>query len=481
MKAYRANGRRARRPSRTLDVWKSPWPGALTAALFVLGAQTAMAADEWKDGIPPGSIATSLPNNGDPGGMRKWLSERGLTYSFIYTGEVLGNVSGGLRQGAVYQGRLETQVNADLEKMLGFKGLSFFANAFQIHGTGGIRRDLVGNFTTISSIEALPTTRLSELWLEQKFLGDTFSVRFGQLIADSDFFISDTSSFFMNSGWPSIAALNLPSGGPSFPFAAPGIRLKYEPTNQIALLAAVYNGDPAGPGPEEPEIKNRYGVNFRVQDPPLLMGEAQYKYNQDKASTGLAGAVRVGFWHHFGAFDSQRFDANGLSLANPLGSGIPARLHGNSAIYGVIDQQIYRPVGGGPDSGVAIFSRVAASAPDRNLAEFYLDGGIVFSGMAPQRPDDKFGATFIYTQISRDAAALDRDTAFFTGIPQPIRDYELTMALAYQAQIIPGWTLQPEFHYVMHPGGHVADPNSAVAGAAIKDAAVFALRTTVKY
>jgi porin len=481
MTVHRANQRGARRTGRSLPAAKPLWRGALAAALLAFGAQTALADDEWKDGIPPGSIATSLPNNGDPGGIRKWLSERGLTYSFIYTGEVLGNVAGGLKRGAVYQGRLETQVNADLDKMLGFKGLSFFTNAFQIHGSGGVRRDLVGNLATISSIEALPTTRLSELWLEQKFLNDTFSVRFGQLIADSDFFISDTSTFFMNSGWPSIEAGDLPSGGPSYPFAAPGIRLKYEPTKQITLLAAVYNGDPAGPGPEEPEIKNRHGVNFRVQDPPLVMGEAQYKYNQDKASTGLAGIVRVGFWHHFGEFNSQRFDSNGLSLANPLGSGIPARLRGETGIYGVIDQQIYRPAGGGPDSGVGVFSRVAVAPSDRNLAEFYLDGGIVFSGMLPQRPDDKFGATFIYTQISRDAAALDRDTVFFTGIAQPIRDYELTLALAYQAQIIPGWTLQPEFQYIIHPGGHVADPNSAVPGAAIKDAAVFALRTTVKY
>jgi porin len=453
----------------------------LTIALAAYAGTALAAEDEWKNGIPPGSVAPNLPNNGDPGGIRKWLSERGLTYSFIYTGEVLGNVSGGLRRGTIYQGRLEGQVYADLDKILGFKGLNFFANAFQLHGTGGIRRDLTGSFTTISSIEALPTTRLSELWLEQKLLNDTFSIRFGQLIADSDFFISDTSTPFMNSGWPSLFALNLPSGGPSFPFASPGIRLKYEPTNQVTLLAAIYNGDPAGPGPDEPEIKNRHGVNFRVQDPPLLMGEAQYKYNQDKNASGLAGTIKLGFWHHFGEFDHRRFDADGRSLAHPLGSGIAGRLRSSSAIYGVIDQQIYRPAGGGPDSGVVVFSRVAASAPDRNPAEFYLDSGIVFSGILPRRPDDKFGAAVIYTKISRHAADLDRDTNFFTGMPQPIRDYEMTVSLAYQAQIMPGWTVQPEFQYIIHPSGNVADPNAAVPGTPIKNAAVFALRSTIKY
>ena len=127
-----------------------------------------------------------------------------------------------------------------------------------------------------------------------------------------------------------------------------------------------------------------------------------------------------------------------------------------------------------------MFSRVGVSTPDRNPVEFYLDGGIVFSGMLPGRPDDKVAATFLYSRISRDAAALDRDMIFFTGMPQPIRDYELNLALVYHAQIVPGWTIQPAFHYVFHPGGHVPDPNSAVP-TAIKDAAVLAVRSVITY
>jgi porin len=446
----------------------------------VLSAGAALADEEkWKDGVPPSSIATSLPQNGDPGGMRKWLSERGLTYSFVLTSEVLGDVSGGVRTGAVFQGKLETIVKADLEKMFGLRGLNFFANSFQIHNTGGIRRDHVGSFNTISNIEALATTRLSELWLEQSF-GDTFSIRFGQLAADAEFFISDYSVFLMTSDWPSITAQNLPSGGPAYPLSTPGIRLKFEPNKQLTFLAALFNGDPSGPGPEDAQIKNRYGLNFRVQDPPLLIGEAQYRYNQDKDAKGLAGIWRLGFWHHFGDFDSQRFDTAGRSLADPLSNGIARKLRGTSGIYGVVDHQLYRPPGGDKDSGISVFSRAGISAPDRNPVEFYLDGGIVFSGMLPKRPDDKVAATFLYSRISRDAAALDRDMIAFTGLPQPIRDYELNLALVYQAQIVPGWTIQPAFHYVFHPGGHVPDPNSPVP-VAIKDAAVFAVRSVITY
>jgi porin len=453
---------------------------AVIASAIGLAATPAFAADELdKTGAPIPSIASSLPQNGDPSGLRKWLYEHGLTFSFVLTSEGHADVAGGMRQGGVFQGKLETIIKADLEKMLGLRGLTFFTNSFEIHNTGGIRRDYVGSFNTIANIEAMATMRLSELWLEQQ-ITDTFSIRFGQLAADAEFFISDNSTFLMTSDWPSITAQNLPSGGPAYPLATPGLRLKYE-SGPWKLLVALLNGDPAGPGPGDPQERNRYGLNFRVTDPPLLMGEAQYKYNQGKDDTGLAGIVRVGFWHHFGLFDGQRFDTMGRSLADPLSNGIPQRLRGSTGFYGVIDQQLYRPPGGGPDSGISMFSRLGISTPDRNPTELYWDGGIIFAGMLPGRPDDKIGATFLYTKMSRDAAALDGDTIAFTGTPTPIRDYELNIALVYQAQIVPGWTIQPAIHYVMHPGGHIPDPNSTVPGTAIKDATVLSLRSVITY
>jgi len=449
--------------------------------LLALASARARADDgqERAAGLPSPSIATSLPYQGDPGGVRRWLSDRGINYGFVYTGEVLGNVSGGLRRGAIYEDKIETYVAADFEKLIGWKGLTFYSNQFWIHGTGNLGRDFVGNMITISNIEALPSNRLSEIWLEQKLFNDRFSIRVGQLTTDSEFFNSKYFELFINSDWPTITSENLPSGGPAYPLSTPGVRFAFQPTKDLSLLLALFNGDPAGPGPGDAEIKNRHGLNFRLRDPPLLIGEAQYGYNQEKTATGLAGMIRLGAWHHFGRFDDQRFDIAGRSLADPLGSGIARALRGNDGIYGIIDQQIYRPAGGDADSGVALFSRISASPSDRNLINFYIDGGVTFAGMIPSRPDDKFGATFIYANVSDRARALDRDTILFTGMPQPVRDFELTLEFTYQAQIRPGWTLQPDIQYVFHPGGRVPDPNFPAA--ALKDAAIFGLRTTIAY
>ena len=118
-------------------------------------------------GITEPSIATSLPQNGDASGARKRLYDRGISYNLIYTNDVLGNMSGGIRRGTIDQGKLEAQLYIDLEKFAGWKDWTFYANAFGIYNTGRIRRDYVGGMNTIAAIEATPTVRLSELWVER--------------------------------------------------------------------------------------------------------------------------------------------------------------------------------------------------------------------------------------------------------------------------------------------------------------------------
>ena len=55
----------------------------------------------------------------------------------------------------------------------------------------------------------------------------------------------------------------------------------------------------------------------------------------------------------------------------------------------------------------------------------------------------------------------------------------MTIELSYQAQIKPGWTMQPLFQYIVHPGGHVPDPISP--SLAIKSGALVGVRSTVAF
>jgi porin len=442
-------------------------PVLAAALLIALQGERAAHAQAWwtetKNHLPVPSIATSLPNNGDPSGFRKRLGDRGIVYGLEYTNDLLANVHGGTRVGTIDQGKLHGILTVDFGKLAGWEGLHLFSNFFHIHNTGRIRRDYVGGINTIAAIEAVPTTRLSEIWLEQKFAGGAASFKIGQLAADTEFFFSDVSVMFLQTDWPTIAAVNLPSGGAAYPLSTPGVRLRVDPTPEVALLLAVLNGDPAGPGAGDEQDRNRYGLNFRARDPAFIIGEAQFRRNHTEKDTGLATVLKLGGWGHLGRFDDQRFAIDGSLLANPLSSGAPLQRRGNVGLYAVIDQQLWRPAGGGPDSGVTVFSRMSMSPSDRNLINAQVDAGIVFAGMIPNRPHDKFGASTMYARFSDAVRAFDRDTIAFTGVPGVVRDYEANLEISYQAQIVPGWIIQPTVQRIWHPSGD-ASRNAVVTG-----------------
>ena len=248
-------------------------------ALIVLAAPARAQQDKKTDDLKP-----SDPDTGESTVEEKTLGllpnpfeKNGIKFAATYISEVLGNPSGGAKQSAVYEDRINLAVDADLQKLFGQNGLAFHANVFQIDG-GGLSRGALFNLLDVSGIEALPTTRLYEIWLEKKWNGDKMALRAGQLAADSEFATSKYTDVFTNAslGWPGIFALNLPSGGPSPPLAAMGARFRADVTDNLTLVGAVFDGNAAGPGTNDPQLRDRYGVNFRVNDPPLLLSEAQF-------------------------------------------------------------------------------------------------------------------------------------------------------------------------------------------------------------
>ena len=409
------------------------------------------------------------------------LTQYGVKFAATYIGEVLGNVSGGVKQGAVYEGRLNLAVDVDLQKLAGLDQLTFHANMFQIHGEG-LSRSNLQNFFVVSGIEALPSTRLYEAYFEKKWGNNAVSLKAGQLAADSEFFNTKYTDVHTNAsmGWPAITSVDLPSGGPSPPLAALGARLLVNASDSVAILGAVFDGNQAGPGADDPQQRDRYGVNFRVNDPPLVLGQVQYSWNNTKGDPSLAGAVKFGGWRNFGAFNDLRYASNGVPLASPASSGTPAMLSGDFGVWAVVEQQLYR-VPKSDDRGIGIFGRVSSSPTDSSLIDLYADAGVEFIGLSEARPNDKFGVAAGYAHVSRRAQALDADLRALMGPSWPQRRFEGLFTAAYQYEIRAGWTLQPNLQYILHPGGGATDPLSANPGHLLRNAAVLGLRTTLKF
>ena len=208
--------------------------GMLAAGLATLPSAARADCDVPDNGIPEESLLSKLgPAWVSLGGLRPALAKGGIGVSATYYGEAFAN-SGGFKQGGKYDGVLDVAIDADLHKLGFWKGLCFHTNGFQIHGQS-ITASNIGSLMPVSSLEATPNTRLFELWLEQHMFGDKLAVKVGQLAADTEFILSEGGGFFLNGtwGWPSITAADLPSGGPAYPLATPGVRVAVTPKRQV--------------------------------------------------------------------------------------------------------------------------------------------------------------------------------------------------------------------------------------------------------
>jgi porin len=420
--------------------------------------------------VPDTGIPEDAATHMDVAGMRKALAESGIGIGGFYAAETFGNPSGGFKRGATYDGVLELHLDGDLKKWGLWKGLCLHANGYQIHGRS-ITADYVHSLMTVSNLEATPATKLYELWLQQGLFNEHLYVRVGQLAADGDFLVSVGGAYFLDGtwGWPTLLAADLPSGGPAYPLATPGVRVLFSPNENFGLKAAVYNGDPVGPNCKgDPQVCDPAGLEFRLSDPPLLFAEGFYSYNQKR---GLAGTIMLGGWNHFGSFEHQRFDIAGMPIAV---TGRPGRpLDHDWGFYAVLDQLVWRVPHSEDVKGVGLFTRVIGAPSDRNLVDFYAEGGVTFTGMIAHRSDDSLAVGFAYADISDQVHGFDVDS----GLPVA-RNYEALFEICYTAQIGTGWSLQPDFQYIVQPGGNV--PNASGTGA-VGNASVFGVRTTLNF
>ena len=413
---------------------------------------------------------------GDLGGLRTRLEDAGITLGLQEQSEVLGNATGGVRQGAIYEGATLMSLALDSQKLANYPGGSINISAYQIHGRG-LSANNLGNLHVASGFEGTRATRLFELWYEQKLAGEKISVRIGQMSADQEFLTSQYGALFINAsfGWPTLPAVNLPSGGPAYPLATPGVRLKLIPADTITLLAGVFNGDPAGRGPGDPQRRNASGTTFRLNGGVFAIAEVQVLVNAD---AGPPGVYKVGGWYNSNSAADQRFGYDGLALSDPDGIGIPRGRRNNWSVYAVADQLlILEP--GTKDQGLGAFARIMGSPGDRNLVNVFINGGVTYKGPLPGRSDDTMGLGVSYARISDTASLADSDVAAFTGSRYPIRRQETVLELTYQAALAPWWSVQPTAQYVFSPAGGVPDPLNPAKR--IGDAAIFGLRTTIVF
>ena len=139
-------------------------------------------------------LSTSEPAKltGAWNGMRTSLLNQGIRINAFYTGEVISNVNGGIRQQSTYLDIVEMMITSNFDEIAPWKGTTFYINAMGTHGKNP--GDSVGDLQGISNIAAPNMIKIHEIWLQQNYQNDRFSILFGLYDLNSEFDVLDRKS-----------------------------------------------------------------------------------------------------------------------------------------------------------------------------------------------------------------------------------------------------------------------------------------------
>lgn len=381
-----------------------------------------------------------------------------LTVALSYQADLNGLIAGP-SPGVDYLGRLGVIIDADLTRLIGWSGATAHISLHQIHGRG-LSSSRIGNLLPVSGLEAEPATRLFNLWIEQR-LGRSVSLRLGQFTAGQEFAISKSAGLFVNStfGWPGSFALDLPSGGPAYPLAAPGVRLAIAHGPSLLRIAA-FAGDPAGRGDGDPQARDRSGLNgFRLARRQFLIAEVQRNWG---SGDNPAITATFGLWLHRARF----------AAIAPVVGAMPdapgSNYRGNFGFYAIGDARLWRSPALAQRE-LRGFVRASYSPADRNLIDAYVDTGLTLSAPFAGRPQDLLGLAVAVARVSPDLRRPGHN-------PGP--SSEAVSELSYQYQLGGAAYLQPNIQYVRHPGGGVPSDDPTLA--ATRRALVVGLRFAIR-
>jgi len=368
---------------------------------------------------------------GDWGGLRDNLVDSGITPTAAYVTDILGNPLGGIDQAIKYAGRLDIDINFNLEKLGDLKGLQFHVSGSWASGED-LSADDIGNIFTVSQIFSGDTVRLAALYFEESLFADALNIRAGRIAAGDEFVTSPHFYNFVNSainGNTSSISINVPSFT-TFPVMTWGTRARAEPVESFYVMGGVYNSDPSL------GLNSAHGVDFSFSGDVFVIGEIGYMHNQEKGATGLPGNYKIG-----GYYDSEDF----TDLSDPARD-----LTGNYGLYVLLDQMVYREGGQGSNQGLAPVMAFTFAPSDRNTLPFYFYAGLVYHGLFPGRDSDVTAFGLAYGKFSDDLSG---------------QDFEMVLEWTHEFVITPWLSVQPDVQYIIKPSGTSTIPNALVLGA----------------
>jgi len=372
---------------------------------------------------------------------RNILESKGLKLDLVYTSDFVTNHSGGLKRAGSgidtsisYLSNTDLTVEFDTEEAGFWKGGIFHGHFFNHHGANP-SEDYIGDLQVADNFESEKGTKAYEFWYEHTFdlYSTDLSLLIGQHDLNSEFNISEYGTLFLHSsfGFNNEISNNIPVA--NFPIAAFGVRMKWEPTENLYFMAEISDGDPG---------KNDCGTHIKLDSKEGFLNffELGYHFGDQEKSRTMPGTYKFGWWYHTDEFDDVRdIDEN----------EDPIRHSDNYGIYFIADQML---IPGEGKRGLGAFLQVGGVPDDRNEVDLYLGGGLHYQGIIPSREDDILGLAIAHASISEDLRDVEEKD-----------HHETAVELTYKTQIFPWLVIQPGVQTIFNPGADISLDNAVVS------------------
>lgn len=377
---------------------------------------------------------------GDWGGIRSTLQNFGIDISVTNFGDTIGVPEGGTRNLTTYSNLLQSEVEVDLDKLIGWpNGRLFFLGG----GTWGADPgDSATAISNPSNLAAPDSFRVLEAWLEQSFFEEQLALLLGIYSVDAEFDAKETADVFMNSGFGTGLDLSETGGnGPcAFPFTCLGVRVKFQPNESFYFQTALTDGvagDPDDPHGNKFILDSNDGV-FSISELGFNFSERMERFFR----------VALGGWFYTTEFDDQ------LEMDD---SGNPLRRDGTHGIYGFAEAELFSETED-PTQGLSSYIRAGWADEDVNQIEYYLGGAFVYTGLFPTRDLDVMGFGISVGFNGDKFKTVQRQAG------SPVRNQEVALEWTYRAQIFPWLAVQPDVQYIINPATDPSIDNVLVAG-----------------
>jgi carbohydrate-selective porin OprB len=281
-----------------------------------------------------------------------------------------------------YVGQLTTALDFDFDKLLNIPGMSlYFSSSW---GTGSSLTAALSSVFPVNPNYAVGAY-LGEIYLQQKFLKGNLTLAAGRLAANYTFaglpVFNNYVSFALDPTPVAMVSNDLSYAGPP-PGLQWGAQAVYTITPVIEVAAGVFNTNP--------NSANNGNV-FALQQGnkgALVTAQATYLYNQAPSEKGLQGQYTAGFFEDNNAFGVL---PNGIS-----------RSQGNSGVFLLGQQMVYRPDGPGSTKGLTIWGAWAySSKPLVSAMPVFGGAGFSYEGLIKRRKQDIVSAGWIYGKTSQ--------------------------------------------------------------------------------